>query len=120
MLACGCGLRPRRCESSLASFGFSDTDETFACYIEYRAGDAGRSFAALARRHGVKGGRQVVLQWWRRWDGTAASLQRKQGSGKKALLSTAQVQRHIAAPIRAANRAHRAISYPDLLPQVQH
>lgn len=77
------------------------------------------SFAALAQRYGVKGGRKVVRDWWLAWDGTSASLQRKEGSGKQPLLSTAQIRRHIATPIRAANRAHRAISYTSLLPQVQ-
>jgi hypothetical protein len=87
--------------------------------LEYRADDASRSFAALARRHGVKGGHETVRQWWLRWDGTPASMQRKAGTGKKPLLSLAQIKRHIATPIRNANRGHRSISYTSLLPQVQ-
>jgi hypothetical protein len=87
--------------------------------LEYRAGDAARSFSALALRHAVKGGKRTVQRWHRQWDGTPASLQRRQGSGKACLLSRAQVSRHIRAPILAANRAHRAISYTQLLPRVQ-
>jgi hypothetical protein len=87
--------------------------------LEYRADDAGHSFGALARRHGVKGGHETVRQWWLRWDGTPASLQRKVGTGKSPLLNTAEIKRHIATPIRHANRSHRPISYTSLLPQVQ-
>lgn len=77
------------------------------------------SFAELARRYAVKGGRKVVRDWWLAWDGTAASLQRKQGTGRARLLSRAQLSRHVRAPILAANRAHRAISYTELLPCVR-
>jgi len=87
--------------------------------LEYRAGDVSRSFAALARRHGVKGGKKTVQRWYQQWNGSAGSLQRKAGTGKRPLLSTEQVKRHIATPIRHANRAHRSISYASLLPQVQ-
>lgn len=87
--------------------------------LEYSPHDTTRSFAALARRHTVKGGAQVIRFWHHRWDGTPASLQEQQRSGRPRALSRAQVQRHIATPIRAANRAHRAIHYSDLLPQVR-
>jgi len=87
--------------------------------LEYAPHDATRSLAALAARHAVKGGERVVRRWHQRWDGSPASLERKAGTGKARLLSRAQVQRHIATPIRAANRAHRAIHYTDLLPRVR-
>jgi hypothetical protein len=35
------------------------------------------------------------------------------------VLTRAEVSRHIRAPILAANRAHRAVSYTRLLPEVQ-
>jgi hypothetical protein len=87
--------------------------------LEYAAGDATRSFAALARHHAVKGGCETVRQWYQRWDGSLASLERKAGSGRPRALSTAQVQQHIAVPIRRSNRAYRAVKYTTLLPQVQ-
>jgi hypothetical protein len=85
----------------------------------YRAGERGAGFKALARRFAVAGGATLVSQWHARWDGTPASLQEQQRSGRPRLLSAAEVSRHVRAPILAANRAHRAISYPQLLPQVQ-
>lgn len=87
--------------------------------LEYAPLDATRSFAALARRHGVKAGERLLRLWHRRWDGTPGSLQRRAGTGKARLLSRAQVARHIATPIRHANRAHRAIHYTELLPRVR-
>jgi hypothetical protein len=87
--------------------------------LEYAAHDATRSFAALAARHAVKGGERLLRLWHSRWDGTSASLARTPGTGRARVLSRAQVARHIATPIRAANRAHRAIHYTDLLPRVR-
>lgn len=87
--------------------------------LEYSPRSSSHSFAALARRHAVRGGERSIRRWHQRWDGSPASLQRKEGSGKTPTLTAAEVSRHVRAPILAANRAHRAISYPDLLPEVQ-
>lgn len=87
--------------------------------LEYAPHDQTRSFAALARRHNIDGGRRVLQYWYSQWNGTAASLNRKLGSGRARILSRAQVQQQVAKPILAANRGHRAISYTQLLPQVR-
>lgn len=87
--------------------------------LEYAPHDATCSFAALARRHAIKGGHETVRQWWLRWDGSAASLEAQPRTGRPRVLSRAEVARHVATPIRAANRAHRAIHYTKLLPRVQ-
>jgi hypothetical protein len=67
----------------------------------------------------VKGGERTLRRWHRRWRGSPASLKRRAGSGKAPLLSRAQLDRHVCVPILAANRRHRAISYPQLLPGVR-
>jgi hypothetical protein len=87
--------------------------------LEYTPRDSSRSFAALARRHAVKGGWQVLQRWHQRWDGAPASLQERVRSGRPQVLSRAQLSRHVRAPLLAANRAHRAISYAELLPRVR-
>jgi hypothetical protein len=87
--------------------------------LDYSPQDSTRSFTALARRHAVKGGARVLRLWHSRWDGTPASLQERSRPGRPRVLSRAQVARHIATPIRHANRAHRAIHYTDLLPRVR-
>jgi hypothetical protein len=86
---------------------------------QHRSNPRECSFAELARRYAVKGGHETVRQWWLRWDGSVASLARKAGTGRARILSRAEVSRHVRAPILAANRAHRAVSYTQLLPQVQ-
>jgi hypothetical protein len=95
------------------------TETKHAILLEYAPHAPSRTFAALAARHSVKGGWRVLQRWHQQWDGTARSLQRKAGSGKQRLLSRAQISRHVRAPILAANRSHRAISYTQLLPAVQ-
>lgn len=87
--------------------------------LEYTPRDTSRSFSALARRHAVRGGERTIRRWHQRWNGTLHSLERKDGSGKARILTAAEVNRHVRAPILAANRSHRAIHYTDLLPEVQ-
>jgi hypothetical protein len=87
--------------------------------LEYAAADSTRSFAALALRHAVKGGRRVLQNWYQRWDGTPTSLQRKAGTGRARTLSTRQVQQYIRTPILRANRAHHAIHYSTVTEQVR-
>jgi transposase len=87
--------------------------------LEYTPGDSGRSFAALARRHAVRGGGPTVGRWFARWDRSPASLEEKKRSGRPRILSTEQVQQSIGAPIRAKRCAHRAVHYPDQLDSVR-
>jgi hypothetical protein len=87
--------------------------------LEYQRGVRGRGFRALSSRHGVKGGVHTIQRWMQQWDGTAASLKERERTGRPRVLSSAQVTRHIAAPIRNANRAGRVVRYSRLLPQVR-
>lgn len=87
--------------------------------LDYSPYHRNYSFAALARRHNIKGGGRLLQYWHSQWNGTVSSLRRKLGSGRPRILSRAQVQQHVAKPILAANREHRAISYTQLLPQVR-
>jgi hypothetical protein len=87
--------------------------------LEYAPGVRGSGFKALAARHEIKGGVKSLSEWHHRWDGTPQSLEERPRSGRPRALSSAQVRRHIAAPIRNANRAAQPVSYPALLPRVQ-
>ena len=86
---------------------------------QYVAGDHGHSFDALARRFHIPGGRRAVSSWHRQWNGTPLSLERKPGSGRRALLTPTQVARLIVKPIRRCNRNHVAVEYPQLLESVE-
>jgi len=77
------------------------------------------SFAALARRYNIKGGKGTIQRWYARWNGSPGSLEQRAGAGRPRLLSAAQIRDTIALPIRNRNRAHRAIHYTELLPTVR-
>lgn len=94
-------------------------DAKHAILLQYSPHSTTHSFSALAARHGVRGGRQTVQSWHRRWDGTPQSLQRKEGGGRPRALSKREVQQHIRGPILRANRAHKAVHYPTLLSSVR-
>lgn len=94
-------------------------DAKHAILLEYIPGSRTHGFAALARRHGVKGGRWVIARWHERWDGSAASLEEQPHSGRPRTLSSREVNQHIRVPILDANRAHAAVHYSDLLPSVR-
>lgn len=87
--------------------------------LDYAPRSSTDGLTALARRHDIRGGKRTLRNWLQQWDGSAESLKRKPGSGKARVLNRAQVSRHVRAPILAANRAHRAISYAELLPLVR-
>jgi hypothetical protein len=86
---------------------------------EYRPRSPTHSFAALAARHGIVGGKRTVQRWHQRWKKNPVSLEHRKGAGRPRVLSKLQVTRHVVPPIRNANRAARAIRYPQLLPRVQ-
>jgi transposase len=87
--------------------------------LDYTPHSASHSFAALAARHAVAGGRDVVRRWHDRWDGTAVSLQHKAVSGRPHALTLTEVTRHIVPPIRRANRAARSVRYTSVAEQVR-
>jgi hypothetical protein len=73
----------------------------------------------VAALHGATVGRTTIWEWRQRWDGSAQSLERHEGTGATSILTPSEVSRHVRAPILAANRAHRAVSYTKLLPEVR-
>jgi hypothetical protein len=87
--------------------------------LEYAASQRGRGFAALAQRHGIAGGGGVMQRWHVRWDGTPASLEEGVRSGRPRVLTEQQVTRHVAPPIRNANRAGRRVRLTRVAVQVR-
>ncbi len=73
----------------------------------------------VAALHGATVDRKTIWRWRARWDRTPHSLERHAGTGATPILTPAEVSRHVRAPILAANRAHRAVSYTKLLPEVR-
>lgn len=87
--------------------------------LEYQPHSTTHSFAALAARHSVPGGKSTVKRWHDRWNHTAASLQRKPVTGRPRVLTQTEVQRYIAAPIRRLNRSFRPARYRDIAKQLR-
>jgi transposase-like protein len=87
--------------------------------VHCRSRRAGKSEVDVAAQHGVTVTRETISRWRRRWNGTSQSLQHKSGAGRPRTLTPSEVSRHVRAPILAANRAHKAVSYTMLLPSVQ-
>jgi transposase len=86
---------------------------------QYQPRSRENGFTALARRYNITGGGETVRIWYRHWDGTAGSLERRCGSGRPRLLSRAQVNTLIRTPIRNKNRSHTSVHYTQLLPSVR-
>jgi hypothetical protein len=59
-----------------------DANTKHAILLEYQPHTRTHSFAALARRHGVAGGSEVIRRWHSRWDGTAVSLKEGKSTGR--------------------------------------
>lgn len=72
------------------------------------------TFESLAQQHNIKGGARVIQRWYSKWNGTPESLQRQEGSGRPAILSTQEVNNYIRTPIRNKNRSFTPIHYPEL------
>jgi hypothetical protein len=49
---------------------------------ESRPGVYGCGFKSLAKRFKVKGGHTLIMRWYRQWDGTVQSLNRKSRDGR--------------------------------------
>ena len=94
-------------------------EQKHSILLEYIPRSTTHSFAAPAARHGVAGGGNTVQIWHQRWDGTAASLQRKEGGGRPRVLSEREVQQHVRAPILRANRAHKVVHYAAVVEEVK-
>jgi hypothetical protein len=82
---------------------------------QYLPSSHANSLGALAAHYNVKGGRRTIQRWLARWDGTPSSLEHKRGAGRPRLLSAAEVNENIRAPILERNRSHHAVHYTDLV-----
>jgi transposase len=103
----------------LSAMPHLSTDTKHAILLESTPRSPTHSFAALARRHSIAGGESTVRRWHARWNGTPHSLQAHKSTGRPRLLTPAELSRHVRAPVLAANRAHRAVSYTKLLSEVK-
>ena len=86
---------------------------------QYQPRSKNLNFRSLADEYDIPGGESTIRKWYRKWDGTATSLDRKPGSGCPRLLNREQVKEFIQQPIKKKRRSHEAIHYTDLMPSIQ-
>jgi transposase len=86
-------------------------DAKHAILLEYRAHSPTHNLEALARRHGIRGGRHTIGDWLHRWDGTASSLEERPRPGRPPLVNQMELTRIMEQEIGEANADHRAINY---------
>lgn len=84
----------------------------------YQPRNRNRSFQSLAHQYNIKGGKQVIQKWYKQWNGTPQSLERKKGSGRPKLLTSTEVREYIKRPIRNKNRSCIPVHYPQLLSSI--
>lgn len=81
---------------------------------EYRPRSPTHSFAALAARHDIAGGKKTVQRWYQRWKKNTVSLEHQKGAGRPRILTHNEVTRYVRTPIQRANRSYTPIHYPTL------
>lgn len=84
----------------------------------YTSPDNHHTLEQILALHSVSVSRRTIELWQLKWDGSIESLQHQSGAGRPRVLSRAEVIRHVAIPIRNANRAGRTINYSTLSQQV--
>lgn len=77
------------------------------------------SFNSLAHQYNIKGGGRTIQNWYKVWNGTPKSLERKTGSGRPTVLTSQQVRDYIRMPICNKNRSSKPIHYPQLLSSIR-
>jgi hypothetical protein len=95
-------------------------EQKHSILTHYSARRKGETLEKVLALHDVKASRRAVELWQKQWDGTIASLQHKPVPGRPHVLTPAEVQRHIAAPIRRKNRSTQRVRYTDLVESIQH
>jgi hypothetical protein len=62
---------------------------------EYRSGVYGSGFKSLAKLFKVKGGHKLIMHWYRQWNGTIQSLNRKSKDGRPRTMTKKEVKHYI-------------------------
>ncbi len=64
--------------------------------------------------YGINVSKQTINKWFHKWNGTAASLERKIGSGRQHILTNNEIKKYIETPIRKQNRAGEKVKYTNI------
>lgn len=63
--------------------------------LEYKRGVRNFGFKALAKRFKIKGGHQLLMYWYKRWDGTESSLAKHSGGDRRSILTPEEKKKYV-------------------------
>lgn len=86
---------------------------------EYKRGERGSGFKALAKRFKISGGESVIRAWYSAWDGTEESLKSHAKGHRPRDLSAADVNKHIGGFIAAQRQQLKIVSWQDVQKHVK-
>ena len=75
---------------------------------KYRKGIKGCGFLALAKQYNIKGGPTLLRYWYRKWDGTEASLTKQSGGDRRSILTSEEKKKHVQAFIVKKSKVEAA------------
>jgi hypothetical protein len=78
---------------------------------EYRPGVYGSGFKSLAKRFKIKGGHRLIMKWYRQWDGTVQSLNRRYKGGRPRTLTTNEVKHYVLDFVNMMNSQFKPVNY---------
>jgi transposase-like protein len=86
---------------------------------ECEPGTLHAGFAALARRHHISD-RSLVQKWYKRWDGTKESLEKKTRPNRERKLTEEESAEHVLGVVEQCNREGRVAHYDAVQKKVKH
>ncbi|CAF3944710.1 unnamed protein product [Rotaria sp. Silwood1] len=78
---------------------------------QYRPGIFGYGFKSLAKRFKIQGGHRLIMSWYRQWNGTVESLNRKRKGGRPRTMTQEDVKDHILEFVESMNNKHVYVNY---------
>ena len=79
---------------------------------EYRPGVCGFGFKSLAKRFKIRGDHKLIMKWYRQWDATMQSLNRRSKGGRPRTLTMGKVKRYVLDFVNMMNSQYKPVNYP--------
>ncbi len=86
---------------------------------EYQPGVRGKGLKALAKRHSIKGGHNLVKYWLSKWDGTSKSLETLSGGDRRSIFTEQEKKKHVDQYITRRSRKN-AVNYVEVKEHIEN
>jgi transposase-like protein len=84
----------------------------------YIPGQKGSGSVAVAKQFGIKD-HSIILYWYKQWDGTPESLEKKTHSNRKRKLTEEESNKYVRDVMVKKHRQRVAVSYPEVVEAVK-